>query len=197
MSSWEKTIFGDRTPRMGFWFGLVGAYVLLLLCFLPLGLLGGAAAVCSSPLSKALLAACLLIPGLLLLRVSGGRLHDLGWPAWVAFVLPISVSIGPDTVQGGIRYYCDVGILSPVEDVLSRVTPLGHAIDAISPLFTAFSFTLNGMEVSLVGIVMPVLLYLGFYPGMRGENRYGPDPWEKSPLAAVEGQSPGPTSSPS
>lgn len=186
MSSWEKTIFGDgRTPRMGFWFGLVGVYLLLLLTFLPFNLLGAEFS-CANSFGKALVAVCLLIPGFLLLRISGRRLHDLGWPGWAAFVLPALMFIEGDTTQGGIRYYCDIGILSPIQDVLSRSDPLKRLFDAFSPWFTPFGFTLNGMEVDLVWIGLPVLLYLGLYPGMRGENRYGVDPRDKPQAAAAD-----------
>ncbi len=195
MSSWEKAIFGNRTSRAGFWFGLVGVYVLLLLSFLPFNLLGGAIGVCSSSLSKALFAGCLLIPSILLLRVSGRRLHDLGWSGWAAVVLPAFVFIEGDTVKDGVRYYCDVGVLSPLRDILSPLIPLEHWMDALSPVFAPFSFTLNGMEVDLVGIAIPFLLYLGFYPGMRGENRYGANPQDNPPSATAEGPAQTPTAS--
>jgi uncharacterized membrane protein YhaH (DUF805 family) len=184
MSSLEKAIFGGRTPRMSFWLGLVGVYVLLLLSFVPFNLLGGAF-VCGNWFGKTLLAACLLIPGILLLRISGRRLHDLGWPGWAAFVLPALFFIEGETMQGGVRYYCDIGILSPIQDVLSRSESLKHLLDAVTPWFAAFSFTLNGMEVDFVYIGVAMLLYLGLYPGMRGENRYGSDPWDEPQAAAV------------
>jgi uncharacterized membrane protein YhaH (DUF805 family) len=186
MSFWEKAIFDDgRTPRMSFWLGLVGVYVLLLLSFVPFNLLGGAV-VCTSWLGKTLLAVCLLIPGFLLLRISGRRLHDLGWPAWPALVLPALFFIEGETTQGGIRYYCDIGILSPIQDVLSRSELLKRLLDAVAPWFGAFSFTLNGMEVDFIYIGLAILLYLGLYPGMRGDNRYGVDPWAEPEAAAVK-----------
>ena len=186
MSPWEKTVFGGRTSRMGFWIGLVGVYVLLLLSFVPFNLLGGALGVCSSSFSKALLAVCLVIPGFLLLRISGRRLHDLGWPGWLALVLPMLFFIEGDVMRDGARYYCDVGLLSPIHDVLSRSAPLQRSLDILSPLFTPFSFTLNGMEVDFVAIGFPILLYLGLYPGMQGKNRYGVDPWDKLQVAAAD-----------
>ena len=86
-----------------------------------------------------------------------------------------------DAAKDGIRYYCDVRVLSPIYDSLAAMMTIERWTAAVSPLLTSFSFTQNGMQVDFVVVAIPLLLYLGFYPGVRGENHYGADPDEKRP----------------
>src|SRR6185436_1758218 len=119
LSPLEAVIFGKRSSRTAFWFGLVGIYFLLLFAFVPFGMLGGAIDVCANPTSKRIVAAYLCVPGILLLRLAGRRLHDIGWSGWIALALPAFVFIEGDVVKGNVRYYCDVSALSPIQDLLS------------------------------------------------------------------------------
>jgi uncharacterized membrane protein YhaH (DUF805 family) len=118
MASREAAFFGGRTPRVGFWLGLAGVFVLLLLTFLPFSLLGGASGVCASLVKTVILSTCLLVPAMMLVRISARRLHDIGWTGWPALVLLACVFIEGETVTNGVRYYCEVGVFSPFSHIV-------------------------------------------------------------------------------
>ena len=183
MQSWDKLLFGSRTPRAGFWYGLFGIYVLLLLAFVPFGLLGGTLGVCTSILKKSVVAAYLLIPGMLLVRLAGRRLHDIGWSGWYALILLPLVFIRSQVSVSGATYYCDVGALTPLLDQLPPLGPLD-----LFRQYTAI-FNLSGLRVGLAAVAFPIVLYLGFFPGISGPNLYGPvvvhRPWISAVLAAL------------
>jgi uncharacterized membrane protein YhaH (DUF805 family) len=183
MLSWDKFLFDSRTHRTGFWYGLFGVYILLLLAFVPVELLGGALGICASSLKKSIVVAYLLVPCVLLVRLAGRRLHDIGWPGWYALILLPLVFIRSQVTVLAATYYCDVSALTPV---LDRLPPLG-SLDLLRQ-FTA-TFNLSGLTVGLAGIAVPIILYLGFFPGVRGPNGYGPvvahRPWITVALASL------------
>ena len=181
--SWDKLLFGSRTPRAGFWYGLFVVYFLLLLAFVPVELLGGTLGICASILRKSIVAAYLLVPCLLLVHLAGRRLHDIGWPGWYAIILlPLAFIRSQITVLAA-TYHCDVGVFTPVLDLLPPLGPLD-----LLRQFTAI-FNLSGLRVGLAAIAVPIVLYLGFFPGVGGPNRYGPvvghRPWITAALASL------------
>lgn len=173
MRSWEAYLFGARTSRKGFWLGLFAYLVLLYLVMIPFNGLVGARVCVSWPVHIATTALLLGI-SYVFVRTSGRRLHDLGWPGWLAFAFPVLVSLRHEFEYQGGNYYCTVGALTPFDGMLAKILPA--AVADFLATWPSFSLTLNGTTIEMASVAFPLMIYLAFFRGQTGVNAYGADP---------------------
>lgn len=173
MQAWETSLFGARTSRKGFWLGLFAYLALLYLAMIPINGIAGTA-VCVSWPAHVATTVLLLAISYVFVRTSGRRLHDLGWPGWLAFAFPLLVTLRYEFEHQGANYYCTMGALTPFDGLLEKMLP-GPVANFLAT-WPTFSLTLNGTTIEMASVAFPLMIYLAFFRGQKGANAYGADP---------------------